>query len=330
MKKKSPAEIWAEEMFNSPPFQAKWQSYIELFGYDLNCLFPDSYRNKLVFANALKQMAEEQYEDALSTIKSFEESCTTEEELSILNGLMADCKSKIAPPVEPQMSARYLRFKELLLANGMQEASKASGHFYRETADHVAFAVNLTDDEVAVTVLYGFSAIPQMIDDSEYFNQYGADDDTCHVRKILAVWDEESELAAAEIIGAFYQRYQSFSKEEILAEKKELQKAFLAHFARALKPLGFKKKGTTWTRELSEGRMLTFNAQKSAWSDQYYFNVSVHAVDQHWSYPVNGRSLCERVVLTDSDIYNWQIMSEEQIQNLVDCTLNRYILPKLN
>jgi hypothetical protein len=97
------------------------------------------------------------------------------------------------------------------------------------------------------------------------------------------------------------------------------------HFARAIKPLGFKKKGTKWTRILDNGRALTFDAQKSAFSDQYYFNVTVHDVSNLYvthSY--------ERVVMYGRDIYNWQLMTAEQIDNLIQYTLKNYIEPKIN
>lgn len=222
------------------------------------------------------------------------------------------------------MSERYTNFKKQLLKKQFSEAKLYPGYFFRATTDQVALIINLTDDEYSVTVMYGFVAIPNMADDGEWFANNGSDDTTCHVRNILAIWDDESEIAAANTIAEFYNRYRDCSKEEILTVKKERQKEFLAHFARALKPLGFKKKSATWTKELSDGRVLTFNAQKSAWSDQYYFNVSVHSISEHWSNP-----LCERVVMHKSDIYNWQLMSQEQIKNLVEYAISQYIFPKL-
>ena len=145
------------------------------------------------------------------------------------------------------------------------------------------------------------------------------------MRNILCVWDSESETDAKKRISDFYEQYKNHSKDEILSVKKERQKLFLDHFARALKPLGFKKKGTKWTKVLMNGSALTFHAQKSAYSDQYYFNVIVHNASN--LYTVYSY---ERVVIYGSDIYNWQLMTEEQIDNLVQFTLKNYIEPKLN
>ena len=161
--------------------------------------------------------------------------------------------------------------------------------------------------------------------DEEWFVNHGSDIDDCQVRNILCIWDKESESNARTSISDFYEQYKDYSKEEILAVKKERQKEFLYHFARAFKPLAFKKKGTKWTRILDNGRALTFDAQKSAFSDQYYFNVTVHDVSNlyaTYSY--------ERVVMYGSDIYNWQLMTAEQIDNLIQYTLKNYIEPKIN
>ena len=225
----------------------------------------------------------------------------------------------------PQKSERYIKYSEILFSNGFSEAKQKDGRFFLRTMDQTAFVVNLEDEEEGcMTILYGFASTTYMGDD-EWFVNHGSDIDDCQVRNILCIWDEESESNARISISDFYEQYKNYSKEEILAVKKERQKEFLSHFARALKPLAFKKKGTKWTRTLDNGRALTLNAQKSAFSDQYYFNVIVHDVSNlyaTYSY--------ERVVMYGSDIYNWQLMTAEQIDNLIQYALKNYIEPKIN
>jgi hypothetical protein len=222
-------------------------------------------------------------------------------------------------------SARYLRCREELLSNGFAEARRKSGHFFRRATEKTAFVINLEDDEYAcVSVLYGFASTACMAGEEEWFADHGSDCDTCQVRNLLCVWNDESEAEAREAISAFYDRYRDCSKDEILAVKKERQKAFLDHFARALKPLGFKKKGTRWTKELGRGGALSFEAQKSAYSDQYYFNVIVHTVGNPYAWDA-----FDRVVMDRSDVYNWQLMTEEQIDALIQYTLKKHINPKL-
>ena len=228
--------------------------------------------------------------------------------------------------VYPPKSDRYMQYREMMFENGFSEAKQKTGHFFRQATEQTAFVINFEDDEEScITILYGFASTAYMIGDEEWFANHGSDMDDCQVRNILSVWDDESETAAKTNISIFYEQYKSHTKKEILAVKKERQKEFLAHFSRALKPLGFKKKGTKWTRELDNGRALTFDAQKSAFSDQYYFNVTVHKASNLYA-----THSYERVVMYGSDIYNWQLMTQNQIVNLIQYALKNYIEPKLN
>ena len=226
----------------------------------------------------------------------------------------------------PQKSELYMQYREMMFEKGFSEAKQKTGHFFRQATEQTAFVINLEDDEEnCITILYGFASTAYMAGDEEWFVNHGSDMDNCQVRNMLCIWDTESEADAKTIISNFYEQYKNHVKEEILAVKKERQKEFLAHFARALKPLGFKKKGTKWTRKLENGRALTFDAQKSAFSDQYYFNVTVHeASNLYATYSY------ERVVMYGSDIYNWQLMTQDQIENLIQYALKNYIEPRLN
>lgn len=227
--------------------------------------------------------------------------------------------------VRPVKSDRYDRYRERLLQSGFSEAQRRPGHFFLRSEKQTAFVVNLYDEECGVTVLYGFASVAQMTGDEDWFSSFGWDDTECHLRNILFIHDENSEPFADEMIGEFYAQYKGCSKDEILRLKKERQKLFLEHFKQALKPLGFKKKNTRWTKDLGSGRALSFEAQKSAWSDQYYFNVIVHK-----SSDLYARESFQRVVMNGSDLYNWQLMTEQQIQDLIQFTLQNYILVKVS
>ena len=222
------------------------------------------------------------------------------------------------------MNQTYNQYKEELLANGFLEAKKKDGHFYRQATSQTAFVINLKNNEFSISVLYGFASTACMLGDTDYFPNYGSDEDSCHIRKIVSVTKEKEETVRQEIT-EFYDKYKLFEKDEILALKKEHQKDFLNNFAKALKPLGFKKKGAKWSKELENGYFLFFDAQKSAFSDEYYFNVSIKLLNE------NGVGcFYTRVVMCEQNIYNWQLMSEKQIEKLVNYTLGNYILPILN
>ena len=153
----------------------------------------------------------------------------------------------------------------MLFAKGFSEAKQKYGHFFRQATEQTAFVVNFEDDdETCLTILYGFASTAYMAGDEEWFSNYGSDIDDCQVRNILCVWDDTSEANVKTNISNFYEQYKHYSKDELLAVKKERQKVFIDHFARALKPLGFKKKATKWTKLLNNGKALTFETQKSA------------------------------------------------------------------
>lgn len=225
----------------------------------------------------------------------------------------------------PQKSDHYMKYRAILFSKGFSEAKQKAGHFFRQATEQTAFVINFEDDENGITILYGFASTAYMAGDDEWFVNHGASIEDCQVRNILCVWDNESESDAKKIISDFYDLYKNHSKDEILAVKKERQKLFLDHFARVLKPLGFQKKGTKWTKPLENGKALTFHAQKSAFSDQYFFNVIVHNASNLYT-----KFSCERVVMYGRDIYNWQLMTDKQIDNLIQYTLENNIKPKLN
>ena len=224
----------------------------------------------------------------------------------------------------PTKSDRYKRYCDRLLQAGFSEAQHRPGRFFLRSAKQTAFVVNLCDEDSGVTVLYGFASVASMTADEDWFSSFGWDETECHLRNILFIHDEASELLADEKIRRFYAQHRDCSKDEILRLKKERQKLFLDHFKQALKPLGFKKKNTRWTKDLGNGKALSFEAQKSAWSDQYYFNVIVHK-----SSDLYARESFQRVVMGSSDLYNWQLMTERQIEDLIEFTLRNYILVRI-
>lgn len=323
-KKKDVVEIIAENIFKDAKFQEKWQGYLIRFGADIDNLFSDSYKAKVNLASVLQKICDGNYEEALEYLKVYIPSCSTDEKKHTLNRLITECEKNILPKTHPKQSERYMQYRDKLLSAGFSEAKQHCGHFFRQATEKTAFVINLDDEEHGVSVMYGFASTAFMAGDEEWFANNGSDKNSCQVRNILSVCDERDETKVAEIISAFYMQYKDYSKDEILALKKERQKAFLDHFTPALKPLGFKKKGTKWTKDLCNGTALSFEAQKSAFSDEYYFNISIHDISDFYA-----RKTYDRVVMHDSQIYNWQLMSEDQIENLIQYTLTKHIKPKI-
>lgn len=326
MKKNNVVEQFAKSIFDSPKFREKWQGYLAVFGEEMEELFPDSYNAKVSLAAILQKICDKNFDDAKRELTPYINTARTDREKSIISRLIGLCEENIPEPTYPERSARYMRYRKILFENGFSEASKRTGHFFRQSTEKTAFAVNLYDEDCALCVMYGFAstAITAMAGCENEFAESGSDKDSCHVRNIIRISGDGDEASARSAISNFYNQYKDFGKDAILEVKKERQKNFLALFALPLKKLGFKKKGTKWTKILDEENAISFEAQKSAFSDQYYFNVSIHSPSDFYA-----RSSYERVVLGGTQIYNWQLMSEEEIDELIEYSISNYIMPKL-
>lgn len=220
----------------------------------------------------------------------------------------------------------YDQYRSELLSAGFTEAPEKYGRFYRHNTDKTAFIVNLLDEGYGLTAVYGFT-LNSFMGDSDWFLKNGEDSECCKLRESVFLITGEDNTNAKESIEAFFRTYCNLNKEALLAVCKEKQKAFLSRFAARLKPLGFKKKGATWTKLLLSGYQITFHAQKSAYSDQYYFRFYVD--------PPTGSGIklpppeCYggQVSINGNGIFNWQLLSDAQVELIINRTINDHLLP---
>ena len=216
---------------------------------------------------------------------------------------------------------KMLSFRECLIKAGFREAEAVQFRFYRPTTDRAALVLNLYDLGDRIQIVYGVTTIVS----EEYFCQNGEDDDDIKLRAGADIFSDKDEVLAENAIRELFEQYRFCTKDKILALKKEKQKEFLQKITNLLKPLGFKKKAAKWTKELSDGYCLEFDAQKSQWSDRFYFNISVYhpAVKYPQCYSTRLRT-------DGSDIYNWQLLSDEEFSALMNTAMETIILPILN
>lgn len=80
-----------------------------------------------------------------------------------------------------------------------------------------------------------------------------------------------------------------------------------------LKPAGFKKKGTRWIKALEDDFCLEFNAQKSQWSDEYYFNISIYRLKM-----IDSQCYASRVSIDKKALYDWQLITDKELNRLLD------------
>lgn len=215
------------------------------------------------------------------------------------------------------------RFGAQLLAAGLKEPDRESRSwhwmFYRPETELTAFAVNLQGKEDCVEIIYGFASTAFLRMDGIEPSQAESitiDDTDMAVRQKEIIWSFEDERAAEERIRALYEAYRFMEKDALLADKKARQKRFLDTIAVLLKPLGFKKKGTRWTKALTDGFSLEFHAQKSAFSDRYYFNVSIHREN------VPAHCICyyTRLALNNQYLIDWQTTEKDEWRTFAEET----------
>ncbi len=220
----------------------------------------------------------------------------------------------------------YASYRASLLSAGFSEAPYAyGGRFYRTNTEQTAFIINLIDEGYGITAVYGFT-LNSFMGDSEYFLKYGEDSERCKLRESVFLIPEDENLQAKNTIATFYKTYCTLGKDELLAVAKEKQKAFLKRFAVRLKPLGFKKKGTKWTKILPSRYQITFHAQKSAYSDEYYFRFYVDPPEES-GIKVSPTDSYSQISVNENGIFNWQLLSDTHIESLLNIAIHQHIFP---
>lgn len=219
---------------------------------------------------------------------------------------------------------RMEMYCQKLLEAGMLEPTKWENsddnlRFYKPVTELTAFVVNLRGTEFYVEITFGYAstAFTRMAGDENALIYWGVDDEYITLREKLLICDEAEEEAAAMQIQKFHDQYLQTEKEELLNVAKAKRKAFLQQIADKLKPLGFRKKANTWTRPLAGAFYVIFNAQKSGFSDEYYFNLYIGK---------NGTSVygdCYYTRLAPEGMcpMDWQALSREEFEFFLDRTV---------
>lgn len=245
---------------------------------------------------------------------------------------MTERKEK--PPLRPEICDMLERFAAQLSAAGMKEPTRPcydldrQRRFYRETTELTAFVVNLHGGESGVEVVCGYAstAFTRMKNDENALLWRGVDDESINIRERFVVRDSADEVAAFEAISAMYEAYRAVEKDELLRLAKEKRKQWLELFAVRLKPLGFRKKGNMWTRQLEEGYLLRFEAQKSAYADSYYFNIFIGREESRSL----GECYDKRVSPTKDYPADWQLLSEDVWVRFAEDVVENHLLPVIN
>lgn len=235
-----------------------------------------------------------------------------------------DAEAKVLPR---EIRERMERYVEALLAFGMQEArrgfSAVHRFFYKTVTEFTAFIVNIKCNEFYLELTYGYSSVGfiRMVGNENALAELGVSDEDITIREKLLICDDSDETPAKHKIEEMYRTYLRTEKEALLLCAKEKRKSYLQQITEKLKPMGFRKKGNVWAYELENGYFLSFYAQKSAYSDQYYFNIHIGKSKS----PVFGECYATRVLTAGTDLIDWQAYYREEFDSLLD----KSVIPKL-
>ena len=209
-----------------------------------------------------------------------------------------------------------------LLALGMLQPaewqSSMQYRFYKPTTPLTAFIVNLTVQESAIEIVYGYAstAFTRMAGDENTLIENGVCDEEINLREKVIIYNDTDEETANAKIKAMYAQYLHTEKDELIKLTKEKRKQFINQIATKLKPLGFKKKANSWTKPLDANYYVMFNVQKSDFSDEYYFNIYIGK---------NGTSCygdCCYTRISPNEEYptDWQTISHEAFESFMEDT----------
>lgn len=231
-------------------------------------------------------------------------------------------------PLPSDILTQMEQYRTKLLAFDMSEPAKlrsSSWHwyFYKPATGLTAFVVNLQGNESCIEVVYGYAstAFTRMAGDENTLVDCGISDEDITIREKVIICDKADETIARSKISEMYATHLHTQKDDLLLFAKKKQKAFIQQIHTKLKPLGFKKKANTWSRVLTDTYYLMFNAQKSAFSDEYYFNLYIgkNGTNDY------GDCYDTRVAPTGIFPMDWQTLDKEEF----DFFLENNVVPEL-
>ncbi len=221
------------------------------------------------------------------------------------------------------------QYRVKLLSFGMQEPSKREAsdchwYFFKPMTDLTAFIVNLIGKDEYIEVVYGYASIAftRFAGCENTLIESGVRDENITIREKYIIRNNEDEETIKPLIADMYSRYSQTRKDDLLIFAKEKRKSFIQQIAIKLKSLGFKKNANSWTRSLIGEYYLMFNAQKSSFSDEYYFNVYIgkNGTNEY------GDCYYARIAPQGMCPLDWQTLTKEEF----DFFLEQTVLPELS
>lgn len=217
--------------------------------------------------------------------------------------------------------AKIKKYRNELLAFEMHiptkhDSSDERCFFFKPMTELTAFIVNLRGNDVSVEVTFGYAstAFTRFTGCENALIERGVSNEDITIREKVIIRDEADEIIAKNKIDEMYKAYQYVKKDDLLVLAKEKRKAFIQQIHTRLKPLGFRKKANSWTYTIDDTFYLMFNAQKSDFSDTYYFNVYIgkNGTNDY------GDCYYTRIAPEDMCPMDWQTLSKDDFYLFLD------------
>lgn len=210
---------------------------------------------------------------------------------------------------------------QLLQSSEMTASQVFDNRFFKIVSPEKVFVVVVKNGGAT----FGWAFQGKGEDGEEVLKKYGIDSNECNLRFFHALACEQDWIEAKEQIERCYREYLDWTKDELLARIKALRKAFIQRFTDRLKPLGFRKSSNHWRREVHGRYTFEVYAQKSAYSDQYYVNLSLDPAESQGTFQ---ECFWTRVLFNDN-ILDWQLTPGEEIDRTLDEMVDQIVRPVL-
>ncbi len=291
---------------------------------------------QVIIASYHKQneIAKEAYKQAVSLQNKYMEEFEITSELNLFlqkveNEIPLEIE-EISISVNKEIMNQY---REKLLANDFHEPkiqnfSSDQWRFFKQGTGLTAFIVNLKEIDKGIEIVYGWAstAFTLMKGDENSLIEHGIWNEYINIREKVVILQDDKNTIANQRIKEMYDKYSCLEKDELLEIAKQKRKEFINKIAVRLKPLGFKKKGNTWKKFLDSEFYVMFDAQKSSFSDEYYFNVIVNADNREFARECfYGRVFPEELCPLD-----WQLFPEDEFVTFLDNEVVNLLLHIIN
>lgn len=238
------------------------------------------------------------------------------------------------------MEQQIIQWKKKLVSAGFQEASKAPNHYFKIDTPLTAFFLNLYAFDDRISLYYGYASIAfiRMKNNETSLAEYGISETDSSMRFHATIRSIDDVASAGTGIQKAFDQYRGTEKEDLLEKVRKKRKDFLNQITVLLKPLGFRKKGNEWRKNLSANHIVYLWADKSSYSDTYNFPVAISAQNKNFQ----NRYYCTIATLQppenrvfdcqnhNSHRFDWQLHDHEDLTELIQRFLQLYVMPAEN